>query len=71
MLGSSFNLVCGATERSLLTTSTLLQQVKNKHLYTFSYLHNFRKIAANISLKPLQDRRSLLNIASPAARGGW
>ena len=29
------------------------------------------KIAANISLKPLQDRRSLLNIASPAARGGW
>jgi hypothetical protein len=26
------NLVCVATERSLLTTSTLLQQVKNKHL---------------------------------------
>ena len=25
------NLVCVATERSLLTTSTLLQQVKNKH----------------------------------------
>ena len=36
-----------------------------------AHLHNFRKIAANISLKPLQDRRSLLNIASPAARGGW
>jgi hypothetical protein len=26
------NLVCVATERSFLTTSTLLQQVKNKHL---------------------------------------
>ena len=33
------NLVCVATERSLLTTSTLLQQVKNKHLLLLLLLY--------------------------------
>ena len=43
------NLVCVATERSLLTTSTLLQQVKNKHLLPLSTNLNFDAFTAKVA----------------------
>jgi hypothetical protein len=46
------NLVCVATERSLLTTSTLLQQVKSKHLLQKRATTTYRTAVVALAVTP-------------------